>query len=296
MNNVTRCGFVAIVGRPNVGKSTLLNRFIEKKISITSRKPQTTRYQILGIKTSENLQIIYVDTPGVSSELTRPMNRYMNRVARTALNEVQVVLFVVDALRFNDNDAWVLSQIEHTTVPVILVINKIDRMTDRQALLPYIDQLSRKFNFYKFIPISAKTGDQVDNLEKEIIQLLPEGPFQFPAEQSTDQDDQFMASEVIREKLMRQLGQEIPYAISVSILAFEKSPKIIRISAIIWIEKKGQKGIVIGKGGERLKKVGQNARLDLEKYYGQKVYLQLWVKLKSDWSSHEDLMKELGYE
>jgi GTP-binding protein Era len=296
MNNVTHCGFVAILGRPNVGKSTLLNRLLGKKISITSRKPQTTRYQILGIKTENDNQIIYVDTPGLHADLHHAMDRYMNRVARAALQGMEVIVFVVDANHFNEEDEWVLNQIKAAKTPVILVINKIDRLKDRSSLLPYIEQMTEKFQFYKIIPLSAKTGDQVEELEKEIIACLPAGPFQFPPDQITDRHEQFMAAEIIREKLMRQLGQEIPYALAVTIIAFKKETKITRISAVIWVEKPGQKGIVIGKSGERLKKVGQNARLDMEKLFGQKVFLQLWVKIKSNWSDSGESLKELGYE
>lgn len=296
MSKLTHCGFVSIVGRPNVGKSTLLNRLLGKKISITSRKPQTTRFQIFGIKTIDHVQIIFVDTPGLNPDLHREMDRYMNRTARAALDGVEVIVFVVDAHHFDAADQWVLDQIKETKTPVILAINKIDRLEDRAKLLPYIEKISQQFNFCKIIPLSAKTGDQVDVLEKEIIQFLPEGPFQFSPDQMTNQEDQLMASEIIREKLMRQLGQEIPYALAVTILAFEKEEKLTRISAVIWVEKDSQKGIVIGKNGERLKKVGQNARLDMEKLWGQKVFLQLWVKVKNNWSDSGESLREFGYE
>lgn len=295
-NDKTHCGFVAIVGRPNVGKSTLLNRLLGKKISITSRKPQTTRYQILGIKTDKQNQIIYVDTPGLHSDLHGEMDRYMNRVARAAWQGVVLIVFVVDAHHFTEEDEWVLNQIKVANLPIMLAINKIDRLADRSALLPYIEDMAEKFQFYKIIPLSAKTGDQVDELEKEIITRLPAEPFQFPPDQITDRHEQFMAAEIIREKLMRQLGQEIPYALTVTIIAFKKEEKITRISAVIWVEKPGQKGIVIGKAGERLKKVGKNARLDLEKLFEQKVFLQLWVKIKSNWSDDNSSLKELGFE
>ncbi|AAO90999.1 GTPase Era [Coxiella burnetii] len=291
----TYCGYAAIIGRPNVGKSTLLNQLLEQKISITSRKPQTTRYQILGVKTFKDIQVIYVDTPGLHAGTERTINRYMNRTARGALRDVDAIVFVIEP-HWESQDAWVLDNLKEIETPVFLVINKVDKIKNRAELLPLIEKVSSLYAFQKITPLSAKTGDQVGTLEQAVHQLMPESPFYFPPEQVTDRSDQFMASEIIREKLMRLLGQEIPYSLAVTLIEFRKEEKIIRISAVIWVEKKSQKGIVIGKGGERLKRVGTNARLDMEKWFGKRVFLQLWVKVKSGWADNERLLRELGFE
>ncbi len=295
MNIASRTGFVAIIGKPNVGKSTLLNRLMGQKISITSRKPQTTRQRILAVKTEQAVQIIYIDTPGLHLGGKRAINKYMNRAAKTALRDVDVILFVLDGLHWDKEDEWILNLIRKTKAPVILVINKIDRIKDRELLLPFINEIAKQRSFLKIIPTSAQKGTQVDELEKVIVSCLPEEPHHFPPEQITDRDDIFMASELIREKLMRLLGQEVPYALTVTIDAFERQDKILKISAIIWVEKAGQKAIIIGKSGERLKTIGTKARLDLEKHFSQKVFLQLWVKVKSGWSNDEKSLAHFGY-
>lgn len=295
MNKLTRSGYVALIGRPNVGKSTLLNFMLGCKVSITSRKPQTTRQRILGVKTVDNAQIVFVDTPGLHANAKRAINKYMNREARAALHDMDVILFLVDSGHWDEQDAWVLKQLESVKSPVILVMNKIDRVKDRSKLLPYMESVAQKFKFHKIIPVSAKTGEQLDNLEKEIIACLPLSPFYFPPDQVTDRSEQFIVQEIIREKLMRGLGQELPYALTVTLVALKKEDKITRISAVIWVEKDSQKGIVIGKDGTRLKKIGQQSRLDLEKFFDQKVFLQLWVKVKTGWSDSERLLKELGF-
>ncbi len=295
MKNETHCGYVALVGRPNVGKSTLLNNVLGQKISITSRKPQTTRYQILGVKTLKNQQIIFVDTPGLHDDVHGTMNRYMNRAARHAIQDVDVVLFIVETY-WTERDEWVLQQLKKVTIPVFLVINKTDQIKDYAQLLPFIEKMSVLREFKHIIPVSAKTGDHVDVLEQSIINELPSSPFYFPIDQVTDRSEQFIVSEIIREKLMRLLGQEIPYSLAVTIVAIKEDPKIIRISAVIWVERKGQKGIVIGKDGNLLKKIGTNARLDIEKQFSKKVFLQLWVKVKNGWSDSERLLQELGFE
>jgi GTP-binding protein Era len=294
MDELTHCGYVALVGRPNVGKSTLLNQLLSRKVSITSRKPQTTRQSILGIKTEGSTQIVYVDTPGLQIKPKRLIHQYMNRAASTAMYDVNIIIFVVEPI-WREEDQWILDQIKNKNAIVFLVINKIDRLSNRDLVLPYIDQVSRLFNFQEIIPICAKTGDRVFIVEQQIQKYLPVSPFYFAADQVTDRDDQFMASEIIREKLMRLLGQEIPHALAVTILMFEVKTDIIRISAIIWVEKRGQKIIVIGKGGEKLKAVGTQARLDLETLFGKKVFLQLWVKIKSDWSDNEKSLQSFGF-
>lgn len=295
MTENSRTGYVAIIGRPNVGKSTLLNHLLGQKISITSRKPQTTRHRILGVKTVENVQFIYVDTPGVHSHEGQALNRYMNRAALNALHDVDVVIFVVDARRWSDQDDVVLKHLSKLKVPIILAVNKIDKLADRTQLLPYLESVATFYPFFKIIPISAKNGDQLAELEKCVSQCLPEQMHLFPDDQLTDRSDRFIAAETVREKLTRLLGQELPYALTVTIDAFEDEPKIARIAAIIWVEKTSQKPIIIGEGGERLKTVGQKARLDLEKYLDKKVFLKLWVKVKSGWSDNEQSLRQLGY-
>ncbi|MBS0349880.1 MAG: GTPase Era [Proteobacteria bacterium] len=290
-----KCGYIAIIGRPNVGKSTLLNHLLNEKISITSRKPQTTRHRILGVKTAGEVQFIYVDTPGLHSHEGRALNRYMNRTALKVLLEVDVIVLVVDAKKWHEQDDWILKRLKQVEKPIILAVNKIDKLTGRSQLLPYLQAASERFAFFSVIPISAKRGDQLTALTEAVQQFLPQQPHLFPADQVTDRTDRFIAAETIREKLTRFLGQELPYALTVTIEQFEDLPEIVKISAIIWIEKPSQKPIVIGEGGERLKIVGQKARLDLQKYLDKKVFLRLWVKIKSGWSDDERSLRQLGY-
>lgn len=292
--NITHCGYTAVIGRSNVGKSSLLNQILGYKLSITSRKPQTTRYRILGIKTFKDLQVIYVDTPGLHSDTPRMINRYMNRIAQEALQNADLIIFIIEP-HWDKRDAWVLKKLQDIETSVFLVINKIDQVKDRSELLPLIKKVSSLYLFKEIIPISVKTNDQVGVLEKKINDRMPESPFYFPQEQVTDCNDQFLTTEIIREKLMRSLGQEIPYSLAVTILMFQQEKKILRISAVIWVERKRQKGIVIGKYGERLKKISTTARIDMEKLFNQKVFLQVWVKVKSGWSDSESLLKELGF-
>lgn len=289
-----RCGFAAIVGRPNVGKSTLMNRILGQKISITSRKPQTTRHRILGIKSSETCQAIYVDTPGMHSKGNKAMNRYLNQAATTALKDVDVVLFVVSGLKWTEEDETVLDRLKSSNAPVILVVNQIDRL-QKESLLPYLEHLSGLMKFHTIVPLSAKTGENVDNLEQEVEQLLPYSPPCFPDDQITDRSMRFIAAEIVREKLTRQLGQELPYELTVEIEAYETEHDMVTIHALIWVARPGQKAIVIGKGGLGLKKVGQQARQDLEKILEQKVLLKLWVKVKEGWSADERALRSLGY-
>lgn len=294
-NNVTYCGYATIIGRPNVGKSSLLNKILGYKLSITSRKPQTTRYRILGIKTFKSIQVIYVDTPGLYFGTSRRINLYMNRIARRSLQEVNLILFVIEP-RWDECDTLVLKQLQSIDTPVFLVINKIDKIKDYSELLPLIKKVSFLYSFKEIMPLSAKTGYQIEFLEKKIKEQMPESPFYFLPKQITDRSDEFIASEIIREKLMRSLEQEIPYSIAVTLVRFQRGEKILRVSAVIWIERKGQKRIVIGKNGERIKKIGIIARIDMEKFFKQKIFLQLWVKVKSGWSDNKRLLKELGFE
>ena len=290
-----RCGYVALVGRPNVGKSTLLNHLLGQKISITSRKPQTTRHQILGIKTTNSTQVVYVDTPGIHLHGKRAMNRYMNRAAGSALEGVQVALFLVEPLRWTEEDDLVLKRLRQSKVPVILVVNKIDTLDDKEALLPYLQEVAARYEFKHVIPVSALKGTSLDVLESNILEFLEVSAPYFPEDQVTDRSIRFMAAEIVREKLMRRLGQELPYDLTVEIERFKEMKGIVHIHALIWVERKNQKAIIIGKGGERIKAVGEDARHDIEKLVEKKVYLELWVKIKEGWSDDERALQSLGY-
>lgn len=294
-NNSQHFGFVAIVGRPNVGKSTLLNHILGKKLSITSKKPQTTRHRILGIKTTGDVQVVYVDTPGLHTQEKQAMNRYLNRAARTSMQDVNVIVFVVDVTTWAPDDDWILEQLKATGAPVILAVNKIDKLSNRSELLPYLEAASKKFDFHSIIPLSAKNGDQVPELEQQTIDCLPEDAHYFDPDQFTDRSDRFIATEILREKLTRMLGEELPYAITVTLDAFEEEEGLIKIAAIIWVEKDSQKAIVIGKGGERIKDISTKARIDMEVYFEKRVFLKTWVKVKSGWSDDERALGALGY-
>ncbi|REH37875.1 GTP-binding protein Era [Paraperlucidibaca baekdonensis] len=290
-----RCGYVSIVGRPNVGKSTLLNHILGQKLSITSRKPQTTRHRILGIVSRDLVQAIYVDTPGIHGEERKAINRYMNRAATSALRDVDVILFVVDALKWTTDDELVLEKLQKTALPVILVINKVDTVDDKAALLPAIEKLSKRMNFADVLPVSALRGHNVDELHATVGKRLPLSPPFFDEDQITDRSQRFLAAEMVREKIMRQLGEEIPYELTVEIEEFKQEGKLLRISACILVEREGQKKIVIGDGGSRLKLIGTEARLDMVKLFDRKIMLSLWVKVKGGWSDNERALKSLGY-
>lgn len=290
-----RSGYVAIVGRPNVGKSTLMNRILGQKISITSNKPQTTRHRILGIKTTESFQAVYVDTPGLHLNAKKAMNRYMNRAASSSLADVDMILFVIEAEKWTDEDESVLQKLQSQSIPVVLVVNKIDYLKDKEQLLPLLQQLSSKMDFFAVMPLSALKGQNVESLEKEVLRVLPESPPIYPEEYVTDRSERFLAAEIIREKLMRSMGQELPYSTAVEIEQFKNDNGLLRINALIWVERDSQKKIVIGKGGEQLKAIGKQARLDMEKLFDAKVFLQLWVKVKEGWSDNERILNSLGY-
>ncbi len=292
---VFRSGYVAIVGRPNVGKSTLMNRILGQKISITSSKPQTTRHRILGIKTTEEFQAVYVDTPGLHLNARKAMNRYMNRAASSSLDGVDLILFVIDAANWNDEDESVLQKVCNHSIPVVLVVNKVDRLKEKEQLLPLLQQLSAKMAFFAVIPLSALKGDNVADLEREVLRALPESEPLYPEEYVTDRSERFLAAEIIREKLMRSMGKELPYATAVEIEQFKDDNGLLRINGLIWVERASQKKIVIGKGGEQLKTIGKQARIDMEKLFEAKVFLQLWVKVKEGWSDNERILNSLGY-
>jgi GTP-binding protein Era len=291
-----RCGFVAIVGRPNVGKSTLLNRILGQKISITAHRPQTTRHRILGVKTTEHSQVVYVDTPGLHLGGKKAINRYMNKAASGSINEVDVVVFVVDRLRWTDEDEHVLEKLKSVEIPVLLVVNKIDDLKEKEQLLPHLQTLSEKLPFQSVIPLSARTGEGVERLEAELLGLLQESPPFFPEDQITDRSERFLAAELVREKLVRSLGQELPYATTVEIEKFAMEKGVRHIHAVIWVERPGQKGIIIGKQGQQLKRIGEQARKDMERAFESKVFLQLWVKVRQGWSDDERALRSLGYQ
>lgn len=288
-------GFVAIVGRPNVGKSTLMNRILGQKISITSRKPQTTRHRILGIKTDEQSQAIYVDTPGLHLNAKKAMNRFMNKAVTSTFEDVNLILFVIEAGQWTDEDEHVLQRLKNVRVPVMLVVNKIDQLDEKGALLPLMQSLAEKMSFVEIVPLSAQNGSNVEELERTVVRYLPEAEAIYPADQITDRSERFLAAEIVREKLMRELGQELPYAVTVEIEQFKEEEGLLRISALIWVERDSQKRIVIGKKGEQLKEIGRQARIDMEKLFDNKVFLQLWVKVKEGWSDNERLLNSLGY-
>jgi GTP-binding protein Era len=291
-----RSGYVAIIGRPNVGKSTLINRVLGQKLCITSRRPQTTRHRILGIKTTEQGQFIYVDTPGLHSDNKKAMNRYMNRAAASSIEDVDVILFVVEGLKWTDEDKKVLKRLQQDArAPVILVLNKADKLSDKGALLPQMQELSAQYDFAAVVPISARKGMNTDVLEQEIAKLMPAGEMIYDEDQLTDRSSRFLAAEIVREKLFRYLGKELPYSLTVEIELFEEEDNMYRISAVVYVERSGQKSIVIGKNGEQLKLIGREARLEMEQLFSCKVYLQIWVKVREGWSDNERMLKNLGY-
>lgn len=291
-----RCGYVAIIGRPNVGKSTLLNHILGLKLSITSRKPQTTRHQILGVKTVDKGQFVFVDTPGIHSGGGKAINRYMNRAASSVIHDVDVILFLIQALKWTDEDDIVLKKLQQVEAPVILLVNKVDKVSDKDQLLPFIDAVSKKHSFRNILPISAMQGDNLQALEEYLLTLLPVSPPFFQGDQYTDRSLRFLVAEIIREKLVRELGNELPYQTTVEIERYKDEEKITRIHALILVETKGQKIIVIGDKGAKLKSIGTKARKDIESLINRKVFLQLWVKVKAGWSDSETSLRSLGYD
>jgi len=289
------CGFVALIGRPNVGKSTLMNHLLKQKISITSRKPQTTRHRILGINTTDAGQAIYMDTPGMHNSEKRALNRYLNRTADTTLLGVDVIVWLIDGLSWHEYDEAIFKKLEQAGLPVILAVNKVDKVADKEAILKFFNEAQHRFPFKHLVPISALKRTNLDQLESLIMALLPEQDLIYPEDQITDRSERFLAAEIVREKLTRRLGAELPYALTVEIERYEEKPNITKIYAIIWVERLTQKNIVIGKEGDMLKKVGTDARQDIEKLIGQKVYLQLWVKVKKGWSDSERALQSLGF-
>lgn len=292
----SRCGYVALVGRPNVGKSTLLNHMLGQKVSITSRKPQTTRNKVQGIKTEGQNQIVFVDTPGLHRGEAKAINRYMNQAATSAIRDVDLVVFLVDRLAWTEEDEWVAQRLEQITCPLIIAINKVDKIEQKETLLPHLQTLGERFPEAEIIPLSALRSQNLDRLEEQIIKRLPSGVHLFPEDQITDRSMRFIASEMVREKITRQLGDELPYQMAVEIEDFKDDGKTLHIAALILVEREGQKRILIGEGGERIKNIGQQARLDMERSFEQKVMLKLWVKVKSGWSDDARALRSLGYD
>jgi len=293
--DVSRCGYVAIVGRPNVGKSTLLNHILGQKLAITSRKPQTTRHNMLGIKTEGSVQAVYVDTPGLHKNGETALNRYMNRTAASALKDVDVVIFVVDRTRWTDEDQAVLERVQYVTGPLIVAVNKTDRIEDKAELLPHLRWLAEQLPNAEIVPISAQHGQNLETLEQLVAERLPEGEHFFPEDQITDRSSRFLAAELVREKIMRQLGAEVPYQITVEIEDFKQEGHVLHIHALILVERDGQKKILIGKGGEMLKKIGTSARLEIEKLLGTKVFLELFVKVEPNWRESREFVEGLDW-
>ena len=294
--NQFKTGYVSIIGRPNVGKSTLLNHLVEQKLSIVSRKPQTTRWNLLGIKTTSDAQIIFIDTPGLQKEPKLALNQHMNRAVSNTLNYIDIILFVVDALKWNELDENVINLLKKSSAAqIFLVLNKVDKISDKNDLLSFISIISKQLDFKEVIPVSATKGTGLEELESAIINNLPVAAALFPEDQVTDRSERFFAAEFIREKLMTRLSDELPYHLSITIDEFKENNNVLHIHACIWVERKGQKSIVIGKEGSVLKAVGKEARKDLEEMFGKKVNLKTWVKVKKKWTDSEQALKQFGY-
>ena len=289
------CGYVALIGRPNVGKSTLMNHMLGQKISITSRKPQTTRHRIIGINTTEAGQIIYMDTPGMHRVKKKALNRYLNKTADTTLLGVDVVVWLIDGLSWHEYDEVIFKKLERAGLPVILAVNKVDKVKAKDDILTFFAEAQKRYPFKEMLPISALKGTNLDRLENILMEQLPEGDLIYPEDQITDRPERFLAAEIVREKLTRRLGDELPYSMTVEIERYEEQKKITKIYAIVWVERDSQKNIVIGKQGEMLKKVGTDARIDIEKLIDKKVYLQIWVKVKKGWANSERALQSLGF-
>lgn len=291
-----RCGTAAIVGRPNVGKSTLLNRLVGQKVSITASKPQTTRHRIGGVLSRDDAQIVFVDTPGLHRERGSAMSRYLNRTARGAVDGVDVAIFMVEALRWTDEDDDVRRELREARSPVLLVPNKIDRTPGRAALLPYLDRFRGEAGFDEIIPISARRDENLDVLVDRVRARLPVAPALFPADALTDRSERFLAGELVREKLTRKLDRELPYRLAVEIERFRRRKRILHVCAVVWVERPSQKGIVIGKGGRVLKAAGTEARANMESLFGSRVHLEIHVKARAGWSSDERVLRSLGHD
>lgn len=290
-----RCGFVTVVGRPNVGKSTLVNRVVGRKFSITSNRPQTTRHRILGVATSDTSQIIFVDTPGIHTGHTRALNRYMNRVASRALIGVDLIMMVVEASGWIRDDDYILERIGAEVTPVVLVLNKIDRFKRREAILPVLGDTARRYDFAATVPVCARTGQNLDRLQSVVETRMPIGQPVFPKDHYTDRSEAFLAAEIVREKLIRRLGQELPHRLTVEIERFVEQKRRTLVNVLVWVERKQHKAIVIGKDGGRLKEAGSAARRDIARMLGRPVHLEIWVKVREGWSDDDRALRGLGF-
>ena len=297
MNDNTYSGFIALVGRPNVGKSTLLNKLIGQKLSITSKKPQTTRHRILGIDTCENYQLVYLDSPGIHLSQKKAINQYMNQAVFSVIYDADVVVLIIEALKWTDLEDNIINKFSEVKVPVILCVNKVDKVKEKESLLPFIDKVKEKYAFREILLISAKHGQAVDALKTQLKHYLPAGPFYYQEDAVTDRPMRFIVSEMVREKVFRLCGQELPYGVTVDIEQFKvESPKLTRISALIYVDKESHKRMIIGHKGEKLKQIGQAARQEIETLLETKVFLQLWCKVKSGWADNEKALSSLGYD
>jgi len=290
------CGYIALIGRPNVGKSTLLNCIIREKVSITSRKPQTTRHRVMGIETRGNNQLVYVDTPGIHRKTVKAMNRLMNKAAISTLRDVDVIVWLIDGMQWKPDDDYILSMVQTASVPCVLVINKVDKITDKDLLLPWIQTLQQRHTFAAIVPLSAKDGTQVEALQTLLMSMVPEGPHLFPDDYYTDRSVRFQCAELLREKIFRFYGQELPYSMTVEIESFQETEELVKIHALITVDKASHKRMLIGEKGAKLKEVATLARHNMEKLLDKKVFLQCWCKVKTGWSDDERFLKHLGYE
>jgi len=297
-SNMSQCGTVSIIGRPNVGKSTLLNHLVGYKLSAIANKPQTTRTNIRGIVTDKQdntaYQIIFTDTPGIHQNSKNLLNRTLNSEAVAAVEDVDAIIMIVEALKWTDEDDFVLSRLKHTTKPVFLLVNKVDRIQDKNRLFPYLQTLAEKRSFSEIIPISATRGTNTDILITALLKVLPKSEFIYPEDYITDKSVRFICGELIREQLVRNLHEELPYTTAVEIERFEETEKLVTIEAVIWTDRKNQKGIIIGKKGETLKRIGQSARYSLEEFLMKKVMLKQWVKVEENWQNNPKHLNELG--
>ncbi|HOP22681.1 MAG TPA: GTPase Era [Gammaproteobacteria bacterium] len=292
---MNKCGYVAVIGKPNVGKSTLINNIVGEKVSIVTAKPQTTRHQILAIATSEQGQILFIDTPGIHTGHKKALNKFMNRTASTAVNDVDLILFVVESLKWNKDDEKALSALKHCKAPVLLIINKDDLVKKKETLLAYANELFAKFNFTEVFYLSASKGKGVEPLINSIYQHLPQSENYFSDDLLTDKPTKYLVSELIREQLMLRFHQELPYSLTVEVESFKDQGNIVHIHSVIWVERPIQKNMVIGKQGASLKHVGIQSRKEIEDLLGKKVNLKLWVKVKSAWADNDKLLQQLGY-
>ena len=290
-----RAGTIAVIGRPNVGKSTLVNALVGAKISIVSPKAQTTRHRLLGIATFPEGQLMLVDTPGIHGRQTRAMNRYMNRAARGAVSDVDAAVLVIEAGRWTEDDSLAMSALKESKVPCVLVVNKVDKVADKNSLLPFIAKITAEHEFTSVHPLSALKNKGTEALVKTLIGLMPESEAHYGEDEITDKSERFLAGELVREQLMTRLGEELPYSTTVEIEKFEEDGQMLRISAVVWVERESQKPIVIGNGGERMKAISTSARIGMEKLFGRKVFLETWCRVREGWSDDEAALRRFGY-